>query len=137
MNEKEFVVVGGSSGIGLDIARLLTQLNQRVTVVSRSIPTMNEFKAVSHISLDIIRDEIDASSLPDRIQGLLYCPGSIALLSDDGKRAAAAERHPLKRIGAPSDIAAAARFLLDDSASWITGQIIAVDGGMGALRAFK
>ncbi|MGA6924282.1 MAG: SDR family oxidoreductase [Desulfosarcina sp.] len=42
-----------------------------------------------------------------------------ALLSDDGKRAAAAERHPLKRIGTPADIAAAAKFLLDDSASWI------------------
>ena len=59
------------------------------------------------------------------------------LLSDDGKRAAAAERHPLKRVGRPTDIAAAAKFLLDDSASWITGQIIAVDGGMGAIRTFK
>ncbi|MEJ2641183.1 MAG: SDR family oxidoreductase [Desulfosarcinaceae bacterium] len=54
-----------------------------------------------------------------------------ALLSDDGKRAAAAERHPL---GNPADIAAAAKFLLDDSASWITGRIIAGDGGMGAIR---
>jgi NAD(P)-dependent dehydrogenase (short-subunit alcohol dehydrogenase family) len=59
------------------------------------------------------------------------------LLSDDGKRTAAAERHPLKRVGTPADIAAAAKFLLDDSASWITGQIIAVDGGMGAIRTFK
>jgi len=237
MSEKEFVVIGGSSGIGLDIARLLTQSNQRVTVVSRSIPAINEMNAVRHVCLDITRDDIDASSLPDRIQGVVYCPGSIrlrpfhrlkaadflsdleinllgavkaiqaclpglkradapasivlfstvavktgmpfhasiasakgaiegltrslaaefaprirvnaiapsltdtslakALLSDDGKRAAAAERHPLKRVGIPADIAAAAKFLLDDSASWITGQIIAVDGGMGAIRTFK
>jgi short-subunit dehydrogenase len=49
MSEKEFVVIGGSSGIGLDITRLLSQSNQRVTVVSRSIPAINELKAVSHI----------------------------------------------------------------------------------------
>ena len=59
------------------------------------------------------------------------------LLSDDGKRAAAAERHPLKRFGNPGDVAAAATFLLEDSSSWVTGQVIAVDGGMGALRTFK
>jgi 3-oxoacyl-[acyl-carrier protein] reductase len=237
MSEKEFVVIGGSSGIGLDVTRLLIQSNQRVTVLSRSMPAINELKAVNHIPIDITIDGIDDSSLPDRIQGLAYCPGSIrlrpfhrlkpedfladleinllgavkaiqaclpglkradapgsivlfstvavetgmpfhasiacskgavegltrslaaelaprirvnaiapsltdtnlagALLSDEGKRAAAAERHPLKRIGNPADIAAAAKFLLDDSASWITGQIIAVDGGMGAIRTFK
>ena len=59
------------------------------------------------------------------------------LLSDDGKRSAAADRHPLKRFGNPGDIAAAATFLLEDSSSWVTGQVIAVDGGMGALRTFK
>ncbi|WP_419658064.1 short chain dehydrogenase/reductase [Desulfosarcina variabilis str. Montpellier] len=59
------------------------------------------------------------------------------LLSDDGKRSAAAARHPLKRFGSAADIAAAATFLLEDSSSWISGQILAVDGGMGALRTFK
>ncbi len=60
-----------------------------------------------------------------------------ALLSDENQRSAAAQRHPLKRFGNPRDIAAAATFLLDDASSWITGQVIAVDGGMGALRTFK
>jgi NAD(P)-dependent dehydrogenase (short-subunit alcohol dehydrogenase family) len=237
MSEKNVVVFGGSSGIGLGITRLLAQSDRPVTVVSRSMPALSELKAVTHISLDITRDEMDAGLLPDRIQGLVYCPGSIrlrpfhrlkaddfladleinllgavkaiqtclpglkradapgsivlfstvavqtgmpfhasiasakgavegltrslaaefaprirvnaiapsltdtnlarALLSDDGKRSAAAERHPLKRIGNPADIAAVATFLLDDSAAWITGQIIAVDGGMGAIRTFK
>ena len=59
------------------------------------------------------------------------------LLSDDGKRSAAADRHPLKRFGTPGDIAAAATFLLEDASSWITGQVMAVDGGMGSLRTFK
>ena len=59
------------------------------------------------------------------------------LPSDDGKQSAAAERHPIKRFGHARDIAAAAVFLLEDSASWITGQVVAVDGGMGSLRTFK
>lgn len=62
---------------------------------------------------------------------------SKTLLSDDGKRSAAAERHPLKRFGHARDIAAAAVFLLEESASWITGQVVAVDGGMGSVRTFK
>jgi len=59
------------------------------------------------------------------------------LLSNEAKRSASAERHPLKRIGSPRDIAQLAVHLLSDSGSWITGQIIHVDGGMGALRVFK
>ena len=42
---------------------------------------------------------------------------------------AIAERHPLRRIGEPSDIAAPVAFLLSDAAAWITGQTIVVDGG--------
>jgi NAD(P)-dependent dehydrogenase (short-subunit alcohol dehydrogenase family) len=40
-----------------------------------------------------------------------------------------AERHPLRRIGEPADIAGPAAFLLSDAAAWITGQTIVVDGG--------
>jgi NAD(P)-dependent dehydrogenase (short-subunit alcohol dehydrogenase family) len=42
---------------------------------------------------------------------------------------AIAERHPLRRIGEPGDIAGPVAFLLSDSAAWITGQTIVVDGG--------
>ena len=40
-----------------------------------------------------------------------------------------AKQHPLKRVGEGSDSAALAKFLLSDESSWITGQIIGVDGG--------
>ncbi|MFZ0243867.1 MAG: SDR family oxidoreductase, partial [Desulfobacterales bacterium] len=59
------------------------------------------------------------------------------LLADEGKRAAAADRHPLKRTGTAVELAAMANFLLSDAAAWITGQVIAVDGGMSAVRTFK
>lgn len=42
--------------------------------------------------------------------------------------------HPIGRIGTPDDVAAPARWLLDPASDWVTGQVIAVDGGMAALR---
>jgi NAD(P)-dependent dehydrogenase (short-subunit alcohol dehydrogenase family) len=42
--------------------------------------------------------------------------------------------HPLKRLGQAQDSAAMAAFLLGPQSSWITGQIMAVDGGRGSLR---
>lgn len=57
------------------------------------------------------------------------------LLNSDQKREANAERHPLKRIGTSQDIANAAAFLLSEDSSWMTGQIMKVDGGMSAIKA--
>ena len=44
-----------------------------------------------------------------------------------------ARAHPLKRLGEGKDSAALAKFLLTEDSSWITGQIIAVDGGRSKL----
>ena len=46
---------------------------------------------------------------------------------------ALAKAHPLKRLGDGKDSAAMAKFLLSDESSWVTGQIIGVDGGRSAL----
>ena len=44
-----------------------------------------------------------------------------------------AKMHPLKRVGEGSDSASVANFLLSDNSSWITGQILGVDGGRSSL----
>lgn len=56
------------------------------------------------------------------------------LLSSDQKREANAERHPLKRVGTADDIGNAVVHLLSDTSSWMTGQVLKVDGGMSSIK---
>lgn len=64
---------------------------------------------------------------------LTRTPLAEKLLSSPERERASADRHPLKRVGEPEEIAAMAAFLLSDQAHWITGQIFGVDGGMSAI----
>ncbi|NDC63179.1 MAG: SDR family oxidoreductase [Planctomycetia bacterium] len=66
--------------------------------------------------------------------GLVDTPLAARLLSSPEKRDALAARHPLRRIGRADDVAALARFLLSAESDWLTGQVLAVDGGMSTLR---
>jgi len=65
--------------------------------------------------------------------GLTETPMTRPLLSS-AARAVSEKMHPLGRVGRPSDIAAAIAWLIDPANSWTTGQILHVDGGLGALR---
>lgn len=233
MSQENYLIVGGSHGIGLGIVKRLIARGAALTVVSRTNDKLAAIQGVTHVQADVTADEIDPSSLPDSVNGLAYCPGSINLgpirgvkpaammedfrlnvvgavkclqaalpamkvagsssmlmfstvavsqglpmhasvaaakgavegltrslaaelapnirvnciapaltatplaerfLSSDQKRAAMAEKYPLKRIGEVDDIASMAEFLLSETSSWITGQIIGVDGGMSTLR---
>ncbi len=61
-------------------------------------------------------------------------PLASKLLSSEEKKEKMAERHPLKRVGTPEDMAQVAQFLLSEQSSWITGQVIGVDGGLSTLN---
>jgi 3-oxoacyl-[acyl-carrier protein] reductase len=50
-------------------------------------------------------------------------------MSVEDFRAAAADGNPVKRVGTPADIAAVAAFFCSDEASYVTGQVLYVDGG--------
>ena len=71
------------------------------------------------------------------VRCLAIAPGSIATAAWDERVARepdVLERlvkwYPLRRIGSPEDIANAALFLASDEASWITGTVLRVDGGL-------
>ncbi len=55
------------------------------------------------------------------------------ILKNDAAAKSLEQAHPLKRLGHAEDIASVAAFLLSDEASWITGQIMGVDGGRSTL----
>lgn len=237
MDKRNMFVVGGSSGIGLELKKSLNDNYHEIYDGSRTNKTLAEIPDVHHLELDVRAESIELEALPEILHGLVYCPGTIVLksfqrltindfledlnvnllgavkviqgclnrlkkspagasivlfstvaaktgmafhasvssakgaveglirslaaefapriranaiapaitdtplaqnlLSNDEKRQASAERHPLKRIGAAQDIAPLAAHLLSDSGAGITGQTMHVDGGMSSLRVFR
>jgi len=232
--DKNILIIGGSSGIGLDLVKLLDREGANIYAASRN--SSESWPASVHYQVIDVMDNIDALSsfLPDELHGVVYSVGSINLkpfarvsekdliddfrlnvvgaalvvqlalkslknvpsasivlissvaartgmgfhssiaaskaaleglaislaaeLSSSGirvnvvspsltntplaskflntpdKMEASAKRHPMGKYGEPEDISAAIAFLLSQESSWITGQVIPVDGGMGSLR---
>ncbi|RDV16505.1 SDR family NAD(P)-dependent oxidoreductase [Pontibacter diazotrophicus] len=233
--DKNILVIGGTSGIGLETARQLKEKGANVITASRKNAEEAESAGLQHIVLDVM--ELDSNltaQLPDVLHGLVYCPGTIklkpferlqiadfrndfelnvlgavqvlravipllkkaegasvvlfstvaaqlgmpyhasiatakaaiegltvalaaeyasaqirynavapsltdtplasSLLSTSDKKEAAGKRHPLGRVGQPQDMAQAAIFLLSDDSSWMTGQVLHVDGGMSSVK---
>ena len=237
MDKKTIFVVGGSSGIGLELVKVLIEDHHKIYAASRTADKSAEIQGVRHFALDVKADLLDLEALPETLQGLVYCPGTIVLkpfqrltiddfkedfninllgavkviqgclkrlkksptgasivlfstvavktgmafhasvasakaavegltrslaaefapglrvnaiapsltdtplaqnlLASEEKRKASADRHPLKRVGTPQEIAGLVAYLLSDASAWITGQIISIDGGMSSLRTFR
>lgn len=230
---QNILVVGGSSGIGLELTNLLAQNNNRVYATYNKTVRDNSSEFISYRPLNVLEENITLDFLPEALDGFVYCPGSInlkpfarikpeefekdftlsvtaavkilqlilprlkksnqasviffstvavqlglnfhtqvaaskgavegltralaaelapairvnciapsltetnlsaSLLNTPEKREAGAQRHPLKRTGTVNDMAQMAAFLLSEKSSWITGQVLKVDGGMSTLR---
>ena len=66
--------------------------------------------------------------------GLTITPLTARLTQNEASLKASIAMHPLGRLGEPGDIAAAIEFFLDPRNGWITGQVLAVDGGLSTLK---
>jgi len=79
MEKKNVFVVGGSSGIGLEIVKRLSANAHEVYVGSRNDRALVGIANVHHLSLDVTAESMNLENLPETLQGLVYCPGSITL----------------------------------------------------------
>jgi NAD(P)-dependent dehydrogenase (short-subunit alcohol dehydrogenase family) len=66
--------------------------------------------------------------------GLVRTPLTKGLVASELAEKASVAMHPLGRLGEPGDVARAIVFLLDPAQSWITGQVLGVDGGLADIR---
>jgi len=67
--------------------------------------------------------------------GLTRTPLTASLTQNELTLKASAALHPLGRIGEPEEVASAIRWFLSPEQSWVTGQVLAVDGGLSSLQA--
>jgi 3-oxoacyl-[acyl-carrier protein] reductase len=74
-DSKKYLIIGASSGIGSALLTILKADQHQVITASRRYVSDSSI----HISLDVTKDELDVSQLPDSLDGLVYCPGSINL----------------------------------------------------------
>jgi len=65
--------------------------------------------------------------------GLVKTPATAALTGSEQALRISERMHPVGRIGKPDEIASLVSWLISPAASWMTGQVIAHDGGMGTL----
>lgn len=105
-----------------------------------AIPTIASYNASKGAINQLTR--VMALSLADRgVRVNAVAPGTIAtelaknaVLTSEEARARILSRTPMKRLGQPSEIADVVAWLLSDAASYVTGEIVTVDGGRMTLN---
>lgn len=67
--------------------------------------------------------------------GLVRTPLTARITGNEASLKASTAMHALGRTGEPDEVASGIAWLLDPAQSWVTGQIIGIDGGLGSLRS--
>ena len=65
---------------------------------------------------------------------LTNTPLATKFINSDAKMEANAKRHPMQRVGETKDIVNAISFLINPENSWVTGQVLKVDGGISSIK---
>jgi NAD(P)-dependent dehydrogenase (short-subunit alcohol dehydrogenase family) len=137
----------GSFLVGQAVARALVAAGRPGSIVNMSsvnavtaIPSIASYNASKGGINQLTR--VMALALADQgIRVNAVAPGTIAtelsknaVLTSDEARARIMSRTPLRRLGEPAEIADVTAFLLSSAASYMTGQVVYVDGGRLALN---
>lgn len=75
---RNYIIIGGSSGIGEGIVNLLEQEEATVLATYNNNEKQDRNK-ISYLQFDALNDTLNLDDLPDEIHGLAYCPGTINL----------------------------------------------------------
>ena len=67
--------------------------------------------------------------------GLVRTPMTARITGNEAALKASTAMHALGRVGEPEDVASAIAWLLDPAQSWVTGQVIGIDGGLATIRS--
>ena len=136
----------GAFLVGQAVARVLAQAGRGAIVNMSSvngrlaIPSIASYNASKGAVDQLTR--VMALALADRgIRVNAVAPGTIAtelaakaVLTSEEAKARIMSRTPMKRLGEPGEIADAVAYLASDAASYITGEIVVVDGGRMTLN---
>ena len=136
----------GSFLVGQAVARQMVKQGRGAIVNMSSvngtlaIPTIASYNASKGAINQLTR--VMALSLADQgVRVNAVAPGTIAtelarsaVLTSEEAKARILSRTPMKRLGEPEEIADVTAFLLSDAASYVTGEIVVVDGGRMTLN---
>lgn len=136
----------GSFLVGQAVARVMAAARRGAIVNMSSvngtltIPSIASYNASKGAINQLTR--VMALSLADQgVRVNAVAPGTIAtelarsaVLTSDEAKARIMSRTPMKRLGEPAEIADAVAWLLSDAASYVTGEIVVVDGGRMTLN---
>ena len=140
------VNIKGSFLMGQAVARVMAQagggniVNMSSVNAVLAIPTIASYNVSKGGINQLTR--VMALALADKgIRVNAVAPGTIAtelaakaVLTSDEAKAKILSRTPMKRLGEPSEIADVVAWLVSDAASYVTGEIVVVDGGRMALN---
>ena len=136
----------GAFLVGQAVARVMAAQGRGAIVNMSSVNAVMAIPSIAsyNISKGGINQLTRAMALALVDQGIrvnAVAPGTIAtelaakaVLTDEASRQRILGRTPMKRLGQPAEIAEAVAFLASDAASYITGEILTVDGGRMALN---
>jgi NAD(P)-dependent dehydrogenase (short-subunit alcohol dehydrogenase family) len=144
--ERDFQLnaVGAFRSVQAALPRLNANETTSSVVLFSSVAVAQGF--ASHASIGMAKGAVEglmlslAAELAPKVRvncvapSLTRTPLAGAFTNSETMACAIAQLHALQRLGEADDIAAAAAFLLSPDSSWITGQVIGVDGGRSKLR---